>query len=124
MAIREKVSGIGANSERTDLNVSQQPMRYISGLPQGQGEATYNQQGGAPMYETPLPEVTRISAPTQRKNEPITAGIDTGAGPDSTIIKLPNARPTALSIIRQIAQNDPSGETDLVFQSMLEKGLS
>ena len=124
MTIREKVSGIGANSERTDLNVSQQPMRYISGLPQGEGSATYNQQGGAPMYETSQPEITKINAPTQRKSEPITTGIDTGPGADSSIIKLPNTKPTALSIIRQIAQNDPSGETDLVFQSMLEKGLS
>lgn len=121
--IREKVSGIGANSERTDLNVSQQPMRYISGLPQGQGEATYNIQGQASMYAAPQSEVVGITAPTQNKNQPITAGVDFGPGPGSEVINLPNTQPTVLSVLRQIAQNDPSGETDLIFQSMLEKGI-
>lgn len=124
--IREKVSGAGALSERTDLNVSQQPARYIAGLPQGQGQATYNQQTAAPMYAEPeqvLPEVTKITAPTQRQNEPIQAGIDRGPGPDSTVIRLPNQQPTALSIMRQIAQNDSTGEAELIFQSMLEKGI-
>ena len=51
--IREKVSGVGPMSERTDLNVSNQPARYISGLPYGEGEATYTQQTAAPMAGTP-----------------------------------------------------------------------
>ncbi len=49
MAIREEVSGIGKNAKRTDLNVSQQPIRYISGMPYGEGQATYNQQAAAPI---------------------------------------------------------------------------
>ena len=38
--IREQVSGVGAQAKRTDLNVSQQPTRYISGLPYGGSYAT------------------------------------------------------------------------------------
>jgi len=125
--IREKVSGIGSMSQRTDLNVSNQPARYISGLPYGQGEATYNQQTAAPMAGVAEPSmgmpVVGLTAPTQRPSEPITAGVDFGPGPNSSIIQLPNTQPTVLSVLRQIAQNDPSGETDLIFQSMLEKGL-
>lgn len=125
--IREKVSGIGSMSERTDLNVSQQPARYISGLPQGQGQATYDQQVAAPMAGTAevpmaLPKVTPITAPTTRPDEPITAGVDFGPGPDSTIIKLPNTQPTVLDVIQQIAQNDPSGDTELIFLDLQNRG--
>jgi len=126
-AIFEKVSGIGVNSERTDLNVSKQPARYIAGLPQGQGQATYNQQTAAPMAGVAepmaLPEITRLTAPTARPEEPITAGVNVGPGPDSRVLNLPNTQPTVLSILREIAQNDPSGETDLIFQSMVDKGI-
>jgi hypothetical protein len=124
--INEKVSGIGAMSERTDLNVSQQPARYISGMLYGQGQATYNQQTAAPMAavnDTAMPPITELLAPTNLPNQPITAGVDFGPGPGSEVINLPNTQPTVLSVLRQIAQNDPTGETDLIFQSMLEKGL-
>jgi len=124
--IREKVSGIGSMSERTDLNVSSQPARYIAGLPQGQGQATYDQQTAAPMAaanDVALPPITELLAPTSRPSEPITAGADFGPGPGSEVVSIPNTQPTVLSVLRQIAQNDPTGETDLIFQSMLEKGL-
>lgn len=129
MAIREEVSGIGSMSKRTDLNVSNtatQPARYISGMPYGQGQATYNQQTAAPMAavnDTAMPAITELLAPTNLPNQPITTGVDFGPGPGSEVINLPNTQPTVLTILRQIAQNDPSGETDLIFQSMLERGL-
>jgi hypothetical protein len=125
--IREEVSGIGSLSKRTDLNVSAQPARYISGLPYGQGEATYNQQVAAPMAGTAevpmaLPEITPLTAPTQRPQEPITAGVDFGPGPNSTVIKLPNTQPTVLNVIQQIAENDPSGDTELIFLDLQNRG--
>ena len=127
MAIREEVSGIGSMSKRTDLNVSNQPARYISGLPYGQGQATYEQQTAAPMAainDTAMVPITELLAPTNLPNQPITSGIDLGPGSGSEVINLPkNTQPTVLSVLRQIAQNDPTGETDLIFQSMLEKGL-
>lgn len=116
------ISATGGNGQN-----GTQAARYIPGLPYGEGQQTYAQQVAAPMagpapIEGMMP-VTPINAPSQRLEEPITAGVDFGPGPDSTVIKLPNTQPTVLSILRQIAQNDPSGETDLIFQSMLERGL-
>lgn len=127
MAIREEVSGIGSLSKRTDLNVSNQPARYISGLPYGQGQATYEQQVAAPMAgaeEVPmaLPDITRITAPTQRPEEPITAGVDFGPGPNSTVIKLPNTEPNILTVLQDIAQNDPTGDTELIFLALQNRG--
>jgi len=126
--IREKVSGTGALSERTDLNVSNQPARYISGLPYGQGQATYDQQTAAPMAGTmpipmAIPEATQITAPTQRPDEPITAGVDFGPGPNSSIIKLPNTQPTILNVLQSIAENDPTGDTELFMMMFQNKGL-
>jgi hypothetical protein len=125
--INEKVSGIGSMSERTDLNVSQQPARYISGMPYGEGQATYNQQTAAPMAavnDTAMAPITELLAPTNLPNQPITSGADFGPGSGSEVVSLPkNTQPTVLSVLRQIAQNDPTGETDLIFQSMLERGL-
>jgi len=127
VAIREEVSGIGSMSKRTDLNVSKQPARYISGMPYGEGQATYNQQTAAPMAavnDTAMPAITELLAPTNLPNQPITSGADFGPGSGSEVVSLPkNTQPTVLSVLRQIAQNDPTGETDLIFQSMLERGL-
>ena len=124
--IREKVSGIGSMSERTDLNVSSQPARYIAGLPQGQGQATYDQQTAAPMAGTmpvPMSEITRLTAPTGRPDEPITAGAPFGPGANSTSIQLPNAQPTILTTLGKINQNDPTGDTELFMMMFQDKGL-
>lgn len=116
------VSATGGNGQN-----GTQAARYIPGLPYGQGEQTYAQQVAAPMAGTTSIEgtlpVVGLTEPTQRPNEPITAGVDFGPGPGSEVVNLPNTQPTVLSILRQIAQNDPTGETDLIFQAMLERGF-
>ena len=124
--INEKVSGIGSMSERTDLNVSKQPTRYISGLPYGEGKATYEQQAAAPMagagMPMAMPPVTPINAPTTRPDEPITAGVDFGPGPGSEIINIPNTQPTILNVLQSIAENDPSGDAELIFLDLQNRG--
>lgn len=128
MAIREEVSGIGSMSKRTDLNVSKQPARYISGMPYGQGQATYEQQTAAPMAANPLAEVaseiTPITAPTQRPDEPLTAGMDFGPGAGSEVLSIPPARPTIslADTFRQLAINDPSGDAELVYRRLVDEG--
>lgn len=115
------ISATGGNGQN-----GTQAARYISGLPYGEGEQTYATQVAAPMAgpsSMPSAPVTPLTAPTSRPDEPITAGVDFGPGPNSTVVNLPNTQPTILSVLRQIAQNDPSGETDLIFQAMLERGL-
>jgi hypothetical protein len=115
------ISATGGNGQS-----GTQAARYIPGLPYGQGESTYATQVAAPMQgpsNIPSTPITGITEPTQRPDEPITAGVDFGPGPNSTVVNLPNTQPTVLTVLRQIAQNDPSGETDLIFQAMLERGL-
>ena len=98
----------GAMSRRTDGGVaSRQAQRYISGMPNyGDGQDLANLQAQAPMSASGVQgqkmtpsqiaqaasngqsqaqqaqmNVTPLSAPTQRPNEPVTAGSPLGAGP-------------------------------------------
>lgn len=88
------VSGPGALSRRTDG----QPARYASGMPYGDGQDFYDVQTSAPMASTDNvaagarnarrsgatpagPEVTPLFSPTQRPEEPVTAGAAFGPGP-------------------------------------------
>jgi hypothetical protein len=126
--IREVVSGIGKDAKRTDLNVSQQPLRYISGMPYGEGQATYNQQASAPMAVNPLAEVqsdiTPITAFTQRGDEPITAGLDFGAGPGSEVMPVTPAKPqpSLADTFNQLIKFDPSGDAELIYRRLVDEG--
>lgn len=131
MVIREEVSGIGSMSKRTDLNVSQQPARYISGLPQGQGQATYDQQTAAPMYSSgemesvgigPL-DITPITADSKRPDEDILTGASFVPGTDTALLNLPYQQPTMLTTLGKIAQNDPTGDTELFLMMFQNRGI-
>jgi hypothetical protein len=92
---KEVVSGIGNKSKRTDQNPSKQAMRYYAGGKYGEGQATLDQQRGAPMAGkaakpvkpkvsaklTPMPEMASIMSPTERPNEAPEVGMPFGAGP-------------------------------------------
>lgn len=129
--IREKVSGIGSKSERIDLNVSKQPARYISGLPQGQGQATYDQQTAAPMAGTPQIEaigigaldITPITADSKRPDENILTGASFVKGTDTALLNLPYQQPTMLTTLGKIAQNDPTGDTELFLMMFQNRGI-
>jgi hypothetical protein len=104
-----------------------QPARYISGLPYGQGESTMATQMAAPMQGTEQVgtsrlDITPLTAETKFKDEPITAGSDFGPGPDSSILNLPSTEQTVLSVIRKIAQQDPSGDTELIYRMLEDSG--
>jgi len=129
--IREKVSGIGSMSERTDLNVSKQPARYIAGLPQGQGQATYDQQTAAPMAGTPQIEavgigaldITPINAASKFPDEDILTGASFTNKGNSALLNLPYQQPTLLTTLGKIAQNDPTGDTDLFMMMFQNRGI-
>ncbi len=129
--IREKVSGVGPMSERTDLNVSNQPARYISGLPYGEGEATYTQQTAAPMAGTPQIEavgigaldITPISAESKFPDQDILTGASFSNKGDSALLNLPYQQPTILTTLGKINQNDPTGDTELFMMMFQNKGL-
>jgi len=144
MAIREQVSGPGSNSKRTDLNVSRQPARYMSGGSYGEGQELMGLQQGATMAG-PTPNmvgggrggmskpissfaatspITQLTAPTERPNEPQTAGMP--FGPGTNFINLPpsNQR-TPANVATEMLNNpqvqDIAGVAD-IFMAMEGQG--
>lgn len=97
------VSGPGALSQRTDGQpglTGSQPARYIAGLPYGEGQATMDLQRSAPMAGGNVPQaptgtapggppiapMPEFGAPTERPQEPVTAGSPFGPGPGPSTI--------------------------------------
>jgi hypothetical protein len=131
MAIREQVSGPGSNSKRTDLNVSKQPQRYMSGGSYGEGQELLSLQQGADMAGLPTPSgtpsvnmnrgssqpIVNLTAATQRPNEPMTSGADFGAGPGSEILNLP-AMPgpkTLINVLEELIPYDTTGQVSAIY---------
>jgi hypothetical protein len=69
------VSGPGKYSVRTDK-------LELGSTAYGEGKATQEIKSGAPLAKTAdtRPSVTPLYAPSERPDEPVTAGIDQGAG--------------------------------------------
>ena len=121
------VSGPGALSQRTDGNATQSAT-YMAGLPYGQGQQNYDNQVAAPMAGNPVPQNTLedlqpLLAPTSRKDESITSGVDVGDGPGSIALgRLPNQEPTIKEIARSLAQYDVSGDSEMLFRMLDDAG--
>jgi hypothetical protein len=113
-----------------------QPARYISGMPYGEGQATMTQQMSAPMagpnqsasapatnpLAAAMPAVTPLTAPTERPDEPITAGMDFGAGPGSEALNLPAERSLS-EILASMIDIDPTGEIQELYDFVAIRGL-
>jgi len=123
------VSGPGALSKRTDGGAVEgmtQPPKYMAGLGYGKG-GNMEQQSGAPIQgndipATPMPNVS-LSQPSMRPEEPLTAGINMGPGPGVEALKIPNMQYSASQTIRQIAEYDQSGESELLYRALLDRGF-
>jgi hypothetical protein len=103
-----------------------QPARYISGLGYGEGQATMTQQQSAPMAGSPaaptMPAATPLFAPTERPNEPLTSGMDFGAGPGSEALNLPRERSLS-EILSSMIDVDPTGDVQDLYNYISSRGL-
>ncbi len=121
-----EVSGPAQQSKRTDLGVlkqSTQPVRAYTGGEYGNNKDMRTRQGAAPMAGNPfdsLPKINSIGldAPTERPDEPGTAGIDTGLGGGSELMMdRPTARPSLANTLQKLAMFDDTGEAELIYQT-------
>lgn len=115
------VSGTGGAGQ-----AGTQPARYISGMAYGEGQATMQQQTSAPMAGAPsmpsMPATTPLFAPTERPNEPVTAGMDFGAGPGSEALNLPRERSLS-EILSSMIDIDSTGEVQELYNFVVSRGL-
>ena len=123
-------AGPGKFSKRTDL----------PSAGYGEGVETAAIKSGAPLAKTPsvnpisrseqgiapsqLERITPLYAPTQRPDEPITAGIARGEGPGPEILGMkPVVAEKYSDTLAKLLPYDDSGEIAVLYQDFLARGL-
>jgi hypothetical protein len=123
-------AGPGKYSTRTD-NLQMGSIAY------GEGVETAAIKSGAPLATTPdvrpsqAPSVSgQSSAPsvglfdeTQNPGEPITAGIDRGAGPGSNALMLGKSAEKLSDTLAKLLPYDTTGEITILYQQAASRGL-
>ena len=137
------VSGPGAHSRRTDGGPAQ-VISSMGGQAYGQRSADVAAQQAAPMAGTqPLPSPAQVSSgqqgqqdlshpqqysggefdrPTDRPNEPVTAGADMGAGPGPEVLNVATPSPDAMptGAMTRLLTNLSATDTTGVLASLLQ----
>lgn len=125
-------SGPGKFSKRTDLN--------MGSIAYGEGQETANLMSSAPMAKTPdinpvsrsemgvapsqLERITPLYAPSQRPDEPITAGSALGEGPGPEVLGMrPEPTEKYSDTLAKLLPFDESGEISVLYQDFLARGL-
>jgi hypothetical protein len=80
--------------------------------------ATSNANPMASMLEP----ITPLTAPTQRADEPLTTGMDFGAGPGSEALNLPRERSLS-EVLASMIDIDPTGEVQDLYNFVASRGL-
>jgi hypothetical protein len=124
------VSGPGKFSTRTDK-------LEMGSTAYGEGVETQAIKSGAPLSTTPdtrparagdvreaatQAPVTELYAPTQRPDEPITAGIDMGAGPGSNSLMMAKSTAKTSDALVKLLPFDTTGEIGILYQQALARG--
>jgi len=125
-------AGPGKYSTRTD-NLQMGSTAY------GEGVETQAIKSGAPLAKTAdvraaragdvreaatQAPITELFAPSQRPDEPITAGIDRGEGPGSNAMMMRSQMTEKYSdTLAKLLPYDESGEIAILYQGMLARGL-
>jgi hypothetical protein len=106
----------------------------------GEQKQTAEIASGAPLARTPdvrpapasevkqaatMGEVTPLFAPSQRSTEPVTAGVDLGAGPgsDALMMKSLYSNNKVSDALAQMLPYDTTGEIGILYQQALARGM-
>jgi hypothetical protein len=126
------VSGPSTFSKRTDVGT---PEMKLGSIAYGEGKETQAIKSGAPLATTP--DVTPSQAPTVPTqttpsvglfdetglpNEPITAGIDRGAGPGASALALTKNTVKLSDSLAALLPFDTTGEIAVLYQEALAQG--
>ena len=123
-------AGPGKFSKRTDMT--------LPSASYGEGVETAAIKAGAPLAKTAgvnptslseqgmapsqLARVTPLYAPTERADEPITAGIALGEGPGPEILGMNTVRERQSDILAKLLPFDDTGEIAILYQEALARG--
>jgi len=123
-------AGPGKFSTRTD-NLQMGSTAY------GEGVETQAIKSGAPLSTTPDTRparagdvreaagqgpVTGLFAPSERPNEPVTSGIDMGAGPGSNSLMMSKSALKTSDILAKMLPFDTDGTIAILYQQAIARG--
>jgi hypothetical protein len=122
-------AGPGKFSTRTDK-------LDMGSIAYGEGVETAAIKSGAPLAKTgdvkgmPSSEVrsvaqgpiTELFAPSERPEEPITAGIDMGDGPGSSALMMAKSSEKLSDTLAKMLPYDTTGEIAILYQDALSRG--
>lgn len=117
-----------------------QPARAPTGLPYGQHQALVQAQQAVPLPQQPAvpppaagfdgalsaalaarpPDLVPLSAPSQRRNEPTTTGLSSGAGPGPEILAASRRMPKVSSVYQSLYESTG----DETFRDMAEAAFA
>ena len=123
------VSGPGKYSVRTDS-------LRMGSTSYGEGIDTAAIKSGAPLASTPdqrpmpaaevrdaaMAPVTELFAPSSRPNEPITTGIDLGAGAGSRALMMAKSSERTSDILAKMLPFDTDGSIAILYQQAVARG--
>lgn len=134
-----RVSGVGAGAKRTDLDRARKIQREAkiqnaTGGGYGQRAELTQLAQGAPMPSAPAVNVPTVAPkplienvgifePTQRPNEPITAGLPVGEGPGPEVLQTPVTAPDQLAVLaRAMFAADPTPQNRRLVEAFMQEG--
>jgi hypothetical protein len=91
----------------------------LSTTPDVRGEAPSKFREGLTQGQAP---VTGLFAPTERPNEPITAGIDMGPGPGSSALMMQKAITRTSETLAKMLPFDTDGTIAILYQQAIARG--
>lgn len=126
------VSGPGSYSKRTDVGT---PEMKLGSIAYGEGIETQAIKSGAPLAKSkdirpaPASEVRNAAQSTvglfdatQRPDEPITAGIDRGEGPGSSILGMNKVSVKTSDTLAKMLPYDTDGTITILYQQAVARG--
>jgi len=121
------VSGPGKFSKRTDMelgsqfygdDISQLNTAAIKSKTRGVADDV----GGRPADPVMQTPITQLFAESQKKTEPIQAGIDVGDGPTSKALLMKKSSVKTSDTLVQLLPFDTTGEIGILYQDALARG--
>ena len=120
-------SGPGKFSKRTDMSLGStaygegaETAALNTAAPKAETRGIADNVGGRPKES--LTPVTPLFAPSQRPNEPITTGVDIGAGAGSASLMMSKTSQKLSDSLAKMLPYDTTGEIAVLYQDALSRG--
>ena len=123
------VSGPGKFSKRTDMELGstsygegQETAMLNTAAIKSKTRGVADDVGGRPANPVMQTPITQLFAESQKKTEPIQAGIDVGDGPTSKALLMKKSSVKTSDTLVQLLPFDTTGEIGILYQDALARG--